>query len=147
EGELVLVIGKNLQNASTEEARAGIFGITCGNDVSERDWQNGSDKDLQWWRAKGADTFAPMGPAIAKGIDYSKLLLQTRLNGEVVQKQFSSDLVFGPEAIVSWVSKHVTLWAGDVIFTGTPGSTKPMKPGDVVEIEIEGVGVLRNTVK
>ncbi|MCP5117077.1 MAG: fumarylacetoacetate hydrolase family protein [bacterium] len=147
EGELVLVIGRRLKDADTAQARRGIFGITCGNDVSERDWQNGPDKDLQWWRAKGADTFAPMGPVIAKGIDYSKLLLQTRLNGEVVQKQYSSDLVFDPPAIVSWVSKHVTLWPGDVIFTGTPGSTKPMKPGDVVEVEIEGVGVLRNTVK
>src|SRR6185295_17910367 len=93
EGELVLVIGKPLSRASKEEAVAGIFGITCGNDVSERDWQNGGQKDLQWWRAKGADTFGPMGPAIVRGIDYGKLALETRLNGKVVQKQSTSDLI------------------------------------------------------
>ncbi len=147
EGELVLVIGKRLKGASPEEARDGIFGVTCGNDVSERDWQNGPDKDLQWWRAKGSDTFGPMGPCIARGLDYGKLLLQTRLNGEVVQKQFTSDLLFDPPAIVSWISRHVTLVPGDAIFTGTPGATRPMKPGDVVEVEIEGIGVLRNPVR
>ncbi len=147
EGELVLVIGKRLKGASEEEAREGIFGVTCGNDVSERDWQNGPDKDLQWWRAKGADTFGPMGPCIARGLDYGKLLLVTRLNGQVVQKQSTSDLLFGPPAIVSWISRHVTLAPGDVIFTGTPGTTKAMKPGDVVEVEIEGIGVLRNPVE
>lgn len=147
EGELVLVIGRRLAKAGPEEAAAGIFGYTCGNDVSERDWQNGADKDLQWWRAKGADTFAPMGPCIVTGIDYAKAVLQTRLNGQVVQKQFLSDLLFGPPAIVSWISKYVTLEAGDVIYTGTPGTTKAMKAGDVVEVEIDGIGVLRNPVK
>lgn len=102
---------------------------------------------MQWWRAKGADTFAPMGPSIVRGLDYGKLLLQTRLNGQVVQRQYTSDLLFDPPAIVSWVSKHITLVPGDVIFTGTPGSTKPMKPGDEVEVEIEGIGVLRNPVR
>jgi 2-keto-4-pentenoate hydratase/2-oxohepta-3-ene-1,7-dioic acid hydratase in catechol pathway len=146
EGELVLVIGKRVKGASVAEARGAIFGVTCGNDVSERDWQNGPQKDLQWWRAKGADTFAPLGPAIAHGLDYGKLLLQTRLNGEVVQKQYTSDLLFDPPTIVSWVSQFVTLTPGDLIYTGTPGSTKPMKPRDVVEVEIEGVGILRNRV-
>jgi 2-keto-4-pentenoate hydratase/2-oxohepta-3-ene-1,7-dioic acid hydratase in catechol pathway len=146
EGELVVVIGKRLKNASIDEARAGIFGVTCGNDVSERDWQNGADKDMQWWRAKGADTFGPMGPAIARGLDYSKLLLQTRLNGEVVQKQNTSDLLFDCAAIVSFASRYVTLTPGDVIFTGTPGKTRAMKPGDTVEVEIEGIGVLQNKV-
>jgi 2-keto-4-pentenoate hydratase/2-oxohepta-3-ene-1,7-dioic acid hydratase in catechol pathway len=147
EGELVLVIGKQLKGASVDQARDGIFGVTCGNDVSERDWQNGADKDLQWWRAKGADTFGPMGPCIARGVDYGKLLLQTKLNGEVVQEQNTSDLLFDGPAIVSWVSKHITLAPGDVIYTGTPGSTRAMKPGDVVEVEIEGIGTLRNPVK
>jgi len=114
--------------------------------VSERDWQNGPDKDLQWWRAKGADTFAPLGPAILRGADPGKRLLRTRLNGEVVQEQYVSDLIFDPPAIVSWVSRYVTLTPGDVIYTGTPGTTRPMKPGDVVEVEIEGIGVLRNPV-
>ena len=97
EGELVIVMGRRAQGASREEAAAAIFGVTCGNDVSERDWQHGANKDLQWWRAKGADTFGPLGPSIVTGVDFSNLLLQTRLNGEVVQKQFTSDLMFdGP---------------------------------------------------
>ncbi len=147
EGELVLVIGRHLKNASREEARRGIFGLTCGNDVSERDWQHGPHKDLQWWRAKGADTFAPMGPCIAWGLDYGTLLLETRLNGKVVQHQYTSDLIFDPPAIVSWISRFVTLVPGDAVFTGTPGATRPMKPGDSVEVEIEGIGVLRNPVR
>jgi 2-keto-4-pentenoate hydratase/2-oxohepta-3-ene-1,7-dioic acid hydratase in catechol pathway len=147
EGELVVVIGKQVKNAGIEEARAAIFGVTCGNDVSERNWQHGPGKDLQWWRAKGCDTFAPLGPAIATGLDYSNLLLQTRLNGEVVQKQFTSDLIFDCPAIVSWISNWVTLMPGDVIYTGTPGSTRRLSHGDVVEVELEGVGILRNTVE
>ena len=143
EGELVLVMGRRLRNASPEQARQAIFGVTCGNDVSERDWQQG---DVQWWRAKGADTFAPMGPAIVCGLDYSKLRLRTRLNGEVVQEQSTGDLLFDGPAIVSFASRYVTLEPGDVIFTGTPGATRPVKPGDVVEVEIEGIGVLRNPV-
>lgn len=146
EGELVIVMGKAAKKASKEQARDAIFGVTCGNDVSERQWQNGPNKDLQWWRAKGADTFAPLGPAIVTGIDYGKLLLQTRLNGDVVQKQYTSDLIFDCPTIVSWVSTWVALNPGDIIYTGTPGSTKKMSPGDKVEVEIEGIGVLRNTV-
>lgn len=147
EGELVLVIGKTVRNASVDEARAAIFGVTCGNDVSDRNWQNGTGKDLQWWRAKGSDTFAPLGPAIATDLDYSNLLLQTRLNGEVVQKQYTSDLIFDCPTIVSWISGWVTLLPGDIIYTGTPGSTRKMSPGDVVEVEIESIGVLRNPVE
>lgn len=143
EGELVLVIGKKAKNVSPAEAREVIFGVTCGNDVSERDWQKA---DLQWWRAKGSDTFAPLGPAIVRGIDYGKLLLQTRLNGEVVQRQSTSDLLFDGPSIVSFVSQYVTLTPGDAVYTGTPGATRPMKPGDVIEVEISGIGVLRNKV-
>jgi len=146
EGELVVVMGKSVKNASREEAEAAIFGVTCGNDVSERNWQHGAGKDLQWWRAKGSDTFAPFGPAIATGIDYGKLQLTTRLNGEIVQQQYTSDLVFDCPTIVSRISGWVTLNPGDVIYTGTPGSTKKMSPGDIVEVELEGVGVLRNQV-
>lgn len=146
EGELVAVIGKRARNISAEQARDVVFGVACGNDVSERQWQNGPAKDLQWWRAKGADTFAPFGPTIVRGLDYGKLLLQTRLNGEVVQKQITSDLLFDVHAIVSWISRAVTLVPGDIIYTGTPGSTRKMQPGDVVEIDIEGIGVLKNTV-
>jgi 2-keto-4-pentenoate hydratase/2-oxohepta-3-ene-1,7-dioic acid hydratase in catechol pathway len=136
EGELVIVIGPN----------CSIFGVTCGNDISERDWQHGANKDLQWWRAKGSDTFGPLGPAIVTGIDFSNLLLQTRINGETVQKQYTSDLMFDCPTIVKYVSQWVTLQPGDVIYTGTPGSTKKMNPGDIVEVEIEGIGVLRNRV-
>jgi 2-keto-4-pentenoate hydratase/2-oxohepta-3-ene-1,7-dioic acid hydratase in catechol pathway len=146
EGEIVIVIGKPARNVTPEQAKAAIFGVTCGNDVSERNWQHGAGKDLQWWRAKGSDTFAPLGPAIVTGIDYSNLLLQTRLNGEVVQKQFTSDLIFDYPSIVSWVSGWVTLLPGDIIYTGTPGSTRKLSPGDVVEVEIESIGVLSNPV-
>lgn len=146
EGELVVVIGRRVSRADEQEARAAIFGVTCGNDVSERDWQNGARKDLQWWRAKGSDTFAPLGPAIVRGLDYGNLALETRLNGETVQKQSTTDLLFDCPQVVSWVSRWVTLEPGDVIYTGTPGQTRALKPGDMVEVDIEGIGVLRNTV-
>jgi 2-keto-4-pentenoate hydratase/2-oxohepta-3-ene-1,7-dioic acid hydratase in catechol pathway len=146
EGELVLVIGQRVKSASPPEARDAIFGVTCGNDVSEREWQSGPQKDLQWWRAKGADTFAPLGPAVVTGLDYGALRLQTRLNGEVVQDESTADMIFDCAAIVSFVSRWVTLEPGDLIYTGTPGSTRMMNPGDVVEVEIEGIGVLRNRV-
>jgi 2-keto-4-pentenoate hydratase/2-oxohepta-3-ene-1,7-dioic acid hydratase in catechol pathway len=143
EGELVIVVGKRAQRVSAERATEYIFGYTCGNDVSERDWQRG---DLQWWRAKGSDTFAPLGPAIAVGLDYKKSRLQTRVNGEVKQSQLLSDLLFDAAAIVSFASQYVTLERGDVIYTGTPGATSAMKPGDLVEIEIDGIGILKNRV-
>lgn len=146
EGELVIVLGRRVHGASREEASAAIFGVTCGNDVSERDWQHGANKDLQWWRAKGCDTFGPLGPAVVTGLDYSNLLLQTRLNGEVVQKQSTLDLMFDGPAIVEYISRWVTLERGDVIYTGTPGSTRKMSAGDTVEVEIEGIGILRNKV-
>jgi 2-keto-4-pentenoate hydratase/2-oxohepta-3-ene-1,7-dioic acid hydratase in catechol pathway len=146
EGELVIVIGKRGRQVSRDEAREAIFGVTCGNDVSERNWQHGPGKDLQWWRAKGCDTFAPLGPAIVTGLDYGKLALQTRLNGEVVQSQTTADLIFDCAAIVEWVSGWVTLMPGDLIYTGTPGTTRRLSAGDGVEVEIEGIGVLRNPV-
>lgn len=147
EGELVIVIGTQAKNISIAEARRVIFGVTCGNDVSEREWQGGERKDLQWWRAKGADTFAPLGPSIVTNVNYSRLLLQTRLNGDVVQEQYTSDLLFDCPTIVSFISKYVTLQPGDIIFTGTPGQTKKMKLGDEIEVAIENIGALRNYVK
>ncbi len=146
EGEIVIVIGKHARNLDPLAARDAIFGVTCGNDVSERNWQHGAGKDLQWWRAKGSDTFAPLGPAIVTGIDYSNLRLETRLNGEVVQSQTTADLVFDCPSIVSHISGWVTLLPGDIIYTGTPGSTRKLSAGDVVEVEIENIGVLRNPV-
>jgi 2-keto-4-pentenoate hydratase/2-oxohepta-3-ene-1,7-dioic acid hydratase in catechol pathway len=143
EGELVVVIGRKAKNVTPAEASKYIFGVTAGNDVSERDWQR---DDLQWFRAKASDTFGPMGPVIVTGLNYNDLLLQTRVNGQVKQSERTSDLIFDVETIVSYVSRYVTLEPGDVIFTGTPGQTSALKPGDVVEVEVEGVGVLRNSV-
>jgi 2-keto-4-pentenoate hydratase/2-oxohepta-3-ene-1,7-dioic acid hydratase in catechol pathway len=143
EGELVVVIGRRARNVSAADAPGYIFGVTCGNDISERDWQRA---DLQWFRAKASDTFGPLGPAIVTGLNYGDLLLQTRVNGEVVQSQRTKDLIFDVPAIVSYISRYVTLEPGDVIYTGTPGTTRAMKPGDVVEVEIEGIGVLRNRI-
>jgi 2-keto-4-pentenoate hydratase/2-oxohepta-3-ene-1,7-dioic acid hydratase in catechol pathway len=146
EGELVVVIGRKISKASREDAAAAIFGVTCGNDVSDRNWQRGDNKDLQWWRAKGCDTFSPFGPYIVTGAIYGDLALETRLNGERVQGQRTSDLIFDIPEVVRFISQWVTLVPGDLIFTGTPGETRRMKPGDVVEVEIEGVGTLRNPV-
>ena len=143
EGELVIVIGKKAKNVSVSKASDYIFGVTAGNDVSERKWQQA---DLQWLRAKASDTFGPVGPAIATGLNYNDLLLETRLNGELRQSERTKDLVYNVETIVSYISHYVTLFPGDLIFTGTPGTTKAMKPNDVVEIELEGVGILRNKV-
>ena len=144
EGEMVLVIGKTCSDVSEAEAMDCVFGITAGNDVSERDWQAA---DLQWFRAKGSDTFGPVGPTIAVHVDPDDVLVQTRVNGEVRQSERTSDLLFGTATIVSYISRYVTLEPGDLIFTGTPGATQAMRPGDVVEVEVEGVGVLRNTVR
>lgn len=144
EGEMVIVIGRRASHVSVAAAHEYIFGVTAGNDVSERDWQ---DADLQWLRAKASDTFGPLGPVITTGLDYHNLLVQTRLNGEVRQSQSSADLIFNVDEIVSYVSRYVTLLPGDVIYTGTPGATQAMKPGDVVEVEVQGVGVLRNPVR
>lgn len=145
EGELVVVIGRPARHVTPEEALDCVFGVTCGNDVSDRNWQRNTDR--QWWRAKGCDTFGPLGPWIVTGIDYGNLALQTRLNGELVQEQRTSDLLFDVPTVISFVSRYVTLLPGDLIYTGTPGNTKRMKPGDVVDVEIEGIGVLQNPVE
>ena len=157
EAEFVIVIGKKAQRVSVEEAPAHILGYTCGHDVSEHNWQGGSqgDKaDMQWWRAQGADTFSPMGPVIATGLDFEKSMIRLRLNGEVKQERALADMIHKPAETVSFISQYVTLLPGDVIFTGNPGETsamKPgetsaMKPGDTAEVEIDGIGVLRNPV-
>ncbi|MYF76038.1 MAG: fumarylacetoacetate hydrolase family protein [Acidobacteria bacterium] len=143
EGELVLVIAKEARDVPVEAAQEYIFGVTAGNDVSERDWQSA---DLQWFRAKAADTYGPIGPVISRGVNYDDLELTTRLNGEVVQQQRTSDLIFDTSDIVSYVSRYVTLMPGDVIFTGTPGTTQAMSEGDTVSVEVETAGVLENPV-
>ena len=143
EGELVVLIKERTSKATPDEAEANILGVTCGNDVSARTWQS---NDMQWWRAKASDTFGPIGPVITTDIDYSDLQLETRINGDVVQSQTTGDLIFPVPVIVSFISQAITLEPGDAVFTGTPGTTTALKDGDVVEVEIEGIGVLRNTV-
>jgi 2-keto-4-pentenoate hydratase/2-oxohepta-3-ene-1,7-dioic acid hydratase in catechol pathway len=143
EAELVIVIGKTAKNVSEGDALDYVLGVTCGNDVSERIWQKG---DVQWWRAKGSDTFGPVGPWIAAGINYDDLQLTLRHNGEVKQQERTSDFIQNVSQTVSFISRHVTLHPGDLIFTGTPGKTSAIQPGDTVEVELEGVGVLTNGV-
>lgn len=143
EGEMVLVIGRRAKQVVPGHAAQYVFGVTAGNDVSERVWQK---NDLQWLRAKASDTFGPLGPAVVTGLDYNDLLVETRLNGEVRQSQRTRDLIFDVDAVISYITQFITLMPGDLVFTGTPGTTQPMKPGDVVEVEVEGVGILRNPV-
>jgi 2-keto-4-pentenoate hydratase/2-oxohepta-3-ene-1,7-dioic acid hydratase in catechol pathway len=143
EAEVCLVIGKRAKDITEAQVKEHVFGVAPCNDVSERAWQK---TDLQWLRAKGSDTFGPMGPALVRGADYNNLRLIGRHNGKIVQEATTAMLIFSIDNIVSYVSRYVTLEPGDVIFTGTPGTTQAMKPGDTFEVEIEGIGVLRNKV-
>lgn len=144
EGELVAVIGRRAKRVAPEEALVYVFGYTCGNDVSARDWQR---NDMQWWRAKGSDTFAPLGPWVVTGLDPTALKLRTLVNGQEKQGSSTAALVHDIPHIISFASQTVTLEPGDIIFTGTPGTTSPLKKGDVVEVEISDIGVLRNPVE
>ncbi|MDO8531738.1 MAG: fumarylacetoacetate hydrolase family protein [Dehalococcoidia bacterium] len=144
EGEMVVVMGRRCQRVTPEKALDYVLGVTCGNDVSAREWQR---NDKQWWRAKGSDTFAPLGPWIVTGLDPRDLGLELRLNGQTRQQARTSELIHGVPDIISFISRYVTLEPGDVIYTGTPGTTDEMRAGDVVEVEVEGVGVLRNRVR
>ncbi|MNK70215.1 Ureidoglycolate lyase [compost metagenome] len=143
EGELVVVIGARASHVSVAEASRCILGYTLGNDVSERSWQEG---DRQWWRAKGCDTFAPMGPWIETEFDLANAALSTRINGDLVQEGTLNELIFGVPEVISFASRYVTLEPGDVIFTGTPGHTRAMEPGDRIEITVSGLGTLSNSV-
>jgi 2-keto-4-pentenoate hydratase/2-oxohepta-3-ene-1,7-dioic acid hydratase in catechol pathway len=143
EGELGVVISKEAHNVSKEKAKNYILGYTCFNDVTARDLQA---KDKQWTRAKGFDTFAPFGPCIETELDPSDLALETRLNGEIKQKTRTSELIFNVFETVSFISNVMTLLPGDVIATGTTAGIGPMQPGDIVEVEIEGIGILRNYI-
>ncbi len=143
EAELGVVIGREARNVSVEEAPRYIFGLTCVNDVTARDLQR---KDGQWSRAKGFDTFCPTGPSVVTGVDYSDLLVEGLLNGEVKQSGRTSLMIFDIPYLVSYVSSIMTLLPGDLISTGTPSGIGPMKPGDEVEVRIEQVGSLVNPV-
>ena len=144
EAELAVLIGKSCRRVTKNNAMDYVLGFTCGNDVSVRPWQK---NDLQWWRAKSSDTFAPIGPIIVSELQHDNLRLQARINGKVVQDQNTSDLIHNVPSIIEFVSSAITLNPGDVIMTGTPGSPGDIKNGDIVEVEIEGIGVLKNHVK
>ncbi|MDT8427620.1 MAG: fumarylacetoacetate hydrolase family protein [Pseudomonadales bacterium] len=143
EAELVVVIGKRADNVSEEDAHDYVFGVSAGNDVSERNWQSA---DLQWTRAKGSKTFNVVGPTLVTGLDYKNLEISGRLNGEERQRENSSDMLFGIDHMVSYISRYFVLEPGDLIWSGTMGTTRAMEPGDVYEVEVEGVGVLSNKV-
>jgi 2-keto-4-pentenoate hydratase/2-oxohepta-3-ene-1,7-dioic acid hydratase in catechol pathway len=143
EGELGVVIGKKAKDVLEEKAKEYILGYTCFNDVSERFAQR---EDGQWTRAKGYDTFAPIGPWVETDIDPDDLKLETYLNGDLRQSARTSDLIFGIPKLVKFISEVMTLLPGDVIATGTPSGIGPMNAGDVVEVKIEKIGTLRNFV-
>jgi len=143
EGELGVVIGKKAKDVSEEKAREYVLGYTCVNDVSDRHAQAA---DGQWTRAKGYDTFAPIGPWIETEIKPDNLKLETFLNGELHQSASTSDLLFDIPKLINFISSVMTLLPGDVIATGTPSGVGPMKPGDVVEIKIDKIGTLKNFV-
>lgn len=146
EGELAVVIGRRTRRVAAENALACVLGYTCANDVSERVTQLAEMKMGCLLVGKSYDTFCPLGPVIATGLDPAALDLTTRLNGQVRQRINTSDLLFPVAALVSYLSRAMTLWPGDVILTGTPSGVGPIRPGDVVEVEISGIGVLRNPV-
>ena len=143
EGELALVIGRKATRVSEAEAKNHVFGVSICNDLVDREWLL---NDLQWFRAKGSDTFGPMGPAIVTGLDYSDLRLRTWINGDLRQDSSTSELIYSPDKLLSYISQFITLMPGDVIFTGTPGKTQAVTHGDTIEIEIDGVGRLCNSV-
>lgn len=143
EVELAIVIGKEAKNISKSEVKSHIFGYTIGNDVTARDIQF---SDLQWARAKGFDTFCPLGPWIETEFDPTKKRLDSRVQGELRQHAITKDMIFDVETIVSFVSENVTLFPGDIILTGSPAGISRITHGDEVECEIEGIGVLRNLV-
>lgn len=146
EGELGLVIGRRCRGVSEAEAAAAIFGCTCVNDVTALDILSAEPSFPQWARAKGCDGFGPCGPAIATGLDPSTLRVRTVLNGRVRQDYPVADMILPPARIVSLLSREMTLEPGDLIACGTSLGVLPMRPGMVVEVVIDGIGTLRNTV-
>jgi len=143
EAELAVVIKDRVKNISREEALGHVLGFTCGNDVTARDLQK---SDGQWTRAKSFDTFCPLGPEIVSGISTDNLGIKLFLNGELKQSSNTSNMIFKVDFLVSFISQIMTLEPEDVILTGTPAGVGPMQVGDVVEVEIEGIGKLTNKV-
>ncbi len=143
EGELAVVIKEKARNVSQDEAWRFIAGYTCANDITARDLQR---IDGQWTRAKSFDTFCPLGPRIVSGVDPKYRSIITRVNGAVKQNSNTKNMIFDVFELVSFISEIMTLLPGDVIITGTPPGVGAIEVGDVVEVEIEGIGVLKNTV-
>ena len=143
EGELAVVVGRLAKHVRSEEAYRYILGYTCANDVTLRDLQKHDD---QWARAKGFDGSCPLGPWVETDLDPNEVWLETRLNGDVVQRGHTSDLAFGVATLLEYITEFMTLLPGDVLLTGTPEGVGPLAAGDVVEVEVDGVGVLRNAV-
>lgn len=143
EGELVVVIGRRVRRVKPGNALDYVLGYTCGNDVTARDLQR---KESQWVRAKGFDTFCVLGPWIETDVNPGSLSIVTRVNGEVCQNGNTNQMVFDVPTLIATASCVMTLEPGDVIMTGTPAGVGPIRPGDTVEVEIEGIGVLRNPV-
>jgi 2-keto-4-pentenoate hydratase/2-oxohepta-3-ene-1,7-dioic acid hydratase in catechol pathway len=144
EGELAVVIGRIAKNVSAADAAGYVFGYTVANDVTARDLQRA---DGQWARAKGFDTFCPLGPVIETELDLAESTLQTRVNGDVRQSSRLSEMVHDVASIMEYASSVWTLLPGDVILTGTPAGVGPLVEGDTVEVEISGIGVLSNPVR
>ncbi|HEX9164977.1 MAG TPA: fumarylacetoacetate hydrolase family protein [Gemmatimonadales bacterium] len=144
EAEIGVVIGRRIRRVSPDEAIAAIRGFTCANDVTARDLQK---TDGQWGRAKGFDSFCPAGPIVAEGLDWRTLEVIGRVNGEERQRGRSAEMHFSIPVLVSFISEAMTLEPGDLILTGTPAGVGPLRHGDLVEVEIPGVGVLRNPVR
>jgi 2-keto-4-pentenoate hydratase/2-oxohepta-3-ene-1,7-dioic acid hydratase in catechol pathway len=144
EAEIGVVMGRRLRHATPEQAERAIGGFTCVNDVTCRDLQQ---KDGQWSRAKGFDTFCPVGPRVVSGLDWRTLELRGRVNGTERQHAKATDMHFAIPTLISFISGIMTLEPGDLIATGTPAGTGPLADGDIVEVEIPGVGVLSNPVR
>jgi len=144
EGELAVVIGKIAKNVAAADAHDYVFGYTIANDVTARDLQK---PDGQWARAKGFDTFCPLGPAIETDFDYSRGEVITRLNGDVKQQGPFADMIFDIPFLIEYITAAFTLLPGDVILTGTPAGVGAFQAGDVIEVEIPGLGILRNTAR
>jgi 2-keto-4-pentenoate hydratase/2-oxohepta-3-ene-1,7-dioic acid hydratase in catechol pathway len=143
EGELAVVIAREMRHVAPEDALDHVLGYTCALDVTARDAQRG---DLQWVRAKSADGFCPVGPWLETDLDPSALRVQTRINGELRQDGHTSDLIFSVPVILSYISRFVTLSPGDLVLTGTPDGVGPLAPGDVVEVTVDAIGTLSNRV-
>ncbi len=143
EGEIGVVVGRTLKKATPADAAAAVRGIVAVNDVSARDWQKG---DGQWWRAKGSDTFCPIGPEKAGPVDLTDLTVVTRVNGEECQRGHAHEMVFPIADLLAYISTVMTLEPGDVVATGTPAGVKALVPGDEVEVEIVGWSRVTNRV-